>query len=81
MVSWPSRSRSAPYFDCSSWILGCSACIARDELSCLAYSGIIRPRMITVRPMIDSVQVRPESTPNNGENTLCHSTMIPDTAQ
>ena len=81
MVSWPSRSRSAPYFSCSSFSFGCSACMARDEFSCLAYSGIIKSRMNTVRTTMDSVHVTPESVPNSGSKSECASTMMPDTAQ
>ena len=55
--------------------------MAREEFSCLAYSGIIKPRTTTVNPMIDSVHVSPESAPNNGDHSLCQSTMMPDTAQ
>ena len=81
IVSWPSRSRSWPYFFCSSLTLGCSSCMLRLDLICLTNSGISAVRMTTVRNTMDSTQVQPLSAPSSGEKMECASTRMPETTQ
>ena len=81
IVSRPSRSRSWPYFFCSSRTWGCSSCIEREDLICLTNSGISAVRMITVSITMASVQVQPESEPKIGANRLWASTRMPETTQ
>ena len=40
ICSWVSRSRSWPYFFCSSLICGWSSCMLRLDLICFTNSGI-----------------------------------------
>ena len=80
IVSWPSRSRSWPYFFCSSRTLGCSSCIEREDLICLTNSGISAVRMITVSMTMASAQVQPESVPKSAR-TGVGSTRMPETTQ
>ena len=61
IVSAASRSRSWPYFFCSSLTLGWISCMLRLDLICLTNSGISAARTVRVRPMIDSTQVPPPS--------------------
>ena len=67
IVSWARRSRSWPYFFCSSLTLGWISCMLRLDLICLTNSGISAARITSVRPMIDSTQVPPPS----GSSTRC----------
>ncbi len=63
MVSWARRSRSWPYFFCSSLTFGCSSCMFRLDLICRTNSGIRAARITSVRPTIDSAQDHPDSGP------------------
>src|SRR3954451_10436961 len=70
MVSAARRSRSWPYFFCSSLTLGCSSCMFRLDLICLTNSGIREARITRVSPMIDSTHDQPEAGPNTAPNTV-----------
>ena len=80
ICSWVRRSRSWPYFFCSSLICGCSSCMLRLDLICLTNSGISSARTVTVRPMIARTHVHPESSDITCENSQCHASNTPDTA-
>ena len=81
IVSAASRSRSWPYFFCSSLTLGWISCMLRLDLICLTNNGISIARTTSVRPMIDSAQVPPASGSSpSSVKSQCQPTMIADTA-
>ena len=70
IVSWVSRSRSCPYFFCSSLTFGWSSWRFRLDLICLTNSGMSAARITTVRPTMLNAQEIPLASPKTAPKTL-----------